>query len=334
MPNSLVALTGSTGRVGPYVARELLRKGHSLRLLVRRPKEAERLFAEWLAKGQVEIVHVDLVLAGESELTNMLKGCETLVHLAGLVDYTLPWEAFMLGNYEVTKKLAHSAKKAGIHRFVFASSTAVYGNPRKEEPVGEHDELKPVSPYGWSKFFAEDAVKRSGIEHVILRPCVIYGPGVEEGFVPTARAVQKGKMKLIGSGENRLPVVNATDVARAFALAVDSPKARNQVFNVCGPVATQKEFLNLLAQELHAPPVEKSIPNWLAFLGAVLEETKAKLSKRKPKLIREHVRVFSEDREFSTKHLEKTLGWKARVAPREGIREFVKWFKSSSQVRA
>jgi nucleoside-diphosphate-sugar epimerase len=330
MPKRLIAITGATGRVGPFVARELLARGHSLRLLARQPGEARRLFGDWLGKARVEIAPTDLVQVTEEQLVRRLDGCDAVVHLAALVDTDYPWEAFMLANYEVTRRLCAAARKAGVRRFVHASSTSVYGNPRRRD-VPESAPLKPVSPYGWSKLFAEDAVKRCGLEWVILRPSVVYGPGVEEGFAPAARAVLKGRMRLIGSGGNVIPLVHARDLARAFALAVESPRAAREVFNVAGPEATQRQLLGWLAEALAAPPVERSTPRWLAYLGALAEEARAKLSRRPPKVRREHVRVFGEDRSFSTRRIERVLGWRARVSPREGVREFAGWFRAHAR---
>lgn len=319
-----IALTGATGRLGPYVVEELLRQGHSLRLLVRDPKDAEGLFGGWIKKGRIELCKADLVLIPNGDLVKLLEGCYTVVHLAALVDSNLPWETFMLGNFEVTKKLVHDAHRAGVKRFVHASSIAVYGNPRIR-PTPESAPLNPVTPYGWSKLFAEDAVRHAGLDWVILRLGVIYGPGIEEGFVSIARMVKTGRMSLIGRGDNRIPLVHAKDVARAMALAVKSPKAVKHAFNVVGEPQTQRNLLNFLAVELGAPMITQSTPKWMAYVAALYEEVRARMAKRKPRLIRDWVRVFSEDRVFDTTLIGKTIGWRPAVSNEAGIRGFVRW---------
>lgn len=324
MIKPLVAVTGATGRLGPYVVRELLRKGYSLRLLVRRPAEAQRLFRSAVAQKRVTVERSDLVLATEEDLTKALRDCSAIVHLAALVDFAQPWEAFMLANFEVTKKLVAAARHSEVKRFVYASSIAVYGDPNQSN-ISEHATLRPTTPYGWSKYFAEDAVKHSGLNYVILRPGIIYGPEVEEGFVTMAKVVARGQARIIGRGDNRVPLVHASDVANAFGLAVSSSKASHQTFNVCGPEATQKELLVMLAKNLRAGPVEKHTPVWLAYLAAFVDTAIRRAQGKPARLLPDYVRVLSDDRSFSTRHLEKVLGWKARVSPAQGIVEFVRW---------
>ncbi len=266
------------------------------RLLVRDEGRARRLF-----RGlDCEFVQADLLRSSFDDLVHACRGCCAVVHLAGSADYSLSERDLVALNYGGTERIVVAAKRAGVKRFVFLSSTSVYGARPRELPVTEKTRFSPSNAYGRSKLLAEYAVKRARIPFVILRPTVIYGPGFAAGFREVARALVKGKMFLVGDGSNRVPLVHVDDVVQAIVLALKSGKL-NEDYLIAGcEVLTQEQVLRMLARALKVLPPQKKIPKWLALLLAGSAEK------------REYVRVLAEDRVFSLDKAQKLLGFRPK----------------------
>ncbi|NYZ75623.1 NAD-dependent epimerase/dehydratase family protein, partial [Candidatus Micrarchaeota archaeon] len=310
-----VLVTGSTGRLGVKLVPVLLRNGLQLRLLVRNEAAARKLFSS----TRIEFFEADLVESPEKRLVEACRNCSAIIHLAGLVDFRASEREMMVQNTAATERLVYVARKAGAKRFVFLSSASVYRRI-KYLPIDEKHPLTPDTSYGISKKLAEEAVQDSGLDYVILRPTIIYGPGFDEGFASVVRSVKKGSMKIIGGGLNRVPFVHVDDVVRAVVLALRTKNSR-QAYNIAGAdVITQKEALAEVAKQVGARPPFKHISRGRAYFLAWIEETLAQLLGRRPRLLREHVYILSEDRIFSVQKARKRLGYRPRVSFKKGLK--------------
>jgi len=313
-----VLVTGATGRLGKYVIPALLERKHELRLCVKNAEDAREAFP----KAQFELMELDLLEAQESAFETVTKGVDAIVHLAALISYAAKDKKKIFDlNAEVTRKLASAAKKNGVKRFVFMSSTSLYHKP-KAQPITEAEEPSPDNAYGKSKVLAEKYLRENGVPFVILRAALIYGPGFEEGFLTTAKMVKKGRMPVIGSGKNVIALVHAQDVAEAIALALEKKEAVNQDFNISGPSLSERDLLNALAEELGVKPPRFSIPVFTAYAFASMGFAQ-KLFFGKRVLYPDYVRTFTETREFDCSKAKRLLGWEARVNARDGISEVV-----------
>ena len=297
-----ILVTGATGRLGSALVRRLLKKGFKVRALSRDKMRCAELFGK-----KCDAVQLDLAKAHVNELFEACFGCAAVVHLAALLDGTT--RQLMETNFEATKKLVQAARKAGVKRFVYCSSTAVYGNPRGE--VAEESAKNPVNTYGKSKLLAEEAVKAGGVPWIIIRPSVIYGPGFATGFKEVIKMAEKGRLPLIGTGRNRVALVHVDDVVEALLLAVSKKSAENRDFNVSGPPVTQEKCVSLLAGAVSPAPRITKIPKAAAYLAAGAMELFAR-ARGKRKQWREFARVLGEDRVFPAKKAERMLGWKPR----------------------
>ena len=157
-----VFVTGATGFVGTYVVRRLLDAEHEVRVLVRPGSDAKL----GDVADRVEVVHGDVTNA--ETLVGQLDGCEAVIHLVGVLlrEDARHGASFEKIHLEGARHVIDAAKAAGVTRFVLMSANGA--KPREDA----------ISAYQWTKYEAEEYLKQSGMDYVILRPSVIFGrPG-------------------------------------------------------------------------------------------------------------------------------------------------------------
>jgi nucleoside-diphosphate-sugar epimerase len=206
-----VLVTGASGFLGGYVCRELLERGHEVAALVRRPGSEP---------SGCQAVEGDL-----TDVSTMAWGLEKtrpecVIHLAAEIASQRSASRIEQINVEGTRRLVDACLAINdAPRFMFAS-TVVTGDAHGAE-LNEASALPVETAYGRSKQMGERLVRESGLEHVILRPSHVYGPGgwFEEEFVTRLR--QPGRFAVIGRGDNWWDVVRVEDVASAFADAAE-----------------------------------------------------------------------------------------------------------------
>lgn len=309
-----ILVTGATGRLGTALLPALLARGDKIRAVVRLGSTGS------LPQG-VEKVECDLsssALPGQA-----FEGIQSIIHLAGLIG-SHPYNELIASNANSTKNLI-SHCPSSVQKVVLASSISVYGQ-YAGQMVDEDFPLKTESPYGKSKLMAEEFARGYGdlLHLVFLRFGMIYGPGFQEGYFEVLRYISEGKMQIIGSGENRIPLVHASDAVAAILLAIDKPQARNREYNIVGAEQmTQKGLLTLAAAELGASPPRQHIsPTVLSLVLGI-----GRLSGKKS-LDPENIRQLSLDRAYSCERAKKELGWQPNVPLAQGMKEMVKLYKA------
>jgi NADH dehydrogenase len=236
----MILVTGGTGFVGPKVVRALRERDEPVRALVRDRRRATQLEA-W----GCELVEGDMTDA--ASLRRAVEECEAVVHLVAIrTGKRRQFEAIMSGG---TRDLVAAAQAAGLGRFVHMSA------------VGTGDETKDLTPYYRAKWEMEQAVKESGIPHVILRPTFVFGR--DGGVLPTfIRQVRWSPVTpIVGSGEGRVQPIWVEDVAAFFAEAVRKEEAAGRTFELGGPDAVSwndlfariKRVLGARRATLHVP---------------------------------------------------------------------------------
>ena len=194
-----VLVTGASGFVGRALCPHLAAQGFSVRRAVRRAQEPS---ADCVAVGN---------LSPRTDWTPALTGIEAVVHLAARVHVMRessadPAAEFRRVNVEATAHLARSAAAAGVRRLVFLSSVKVHGKPG-ERPFTEADPPRPDDPYGMSKWEAEQELAQVGratsMQWTVLRPPLVYGPGVKANFLSLMHAVTRGMPLPLGAIHNR-----------------------------------------------------------------------------------------------------------------------------------
>jgi len=241
-----VLVTGATGFVGPKIVAALTDRGLDVRVLARRPERAAGLGVE-VAGGDV---------TDPSSLAAAVAGCTHVIHLVAIIrGRPADFERVMT---EGTRNLVAAAQAADVTRFVLMSALG----------TSEHGTV----PYYRAKWNEERAVIDSGLEHTIFRPSFVFGRG---GALPTF--IQQVKLSpvvtVIGDGKQRSQPIAVEDVASAFALAVDDPRAANRTFDLGGPEIVDWNQLYLtIARVLGKTRRLVHIPFALARAGALLTE--------------------------------------------------------------
>ena len=171
-----------------------------------------------------------------------LAGVSVVVHLAARVHVmddsaSDPVAAFSRVNVDATLNLARQAAAAGVRRFVFLSSVKVHGElTTPDHPFSESDIPMPADPYGQSKHAAEVALRllgaQTGMEIVIIRPPLIYGPGVKANFLALVSAVRKGWPLPFGLIRNRRSVLAVDNLTDFIRVCISHEQAANQTFLV------------------------------------------------------------------------------------------------------
>ena len=266
------AITGATGFVGSAVLERLAAQaGVEIRALVRRVGVK--------LPGNTVAVQVgeDFLLEGDQPL----EGVDVLVHCAARVHIMSdassdPLSEYRSVNVAGTLKLAESAARSGVKRFIFISSIKVNGEgtvPGK--PYTADDMPAPVDAYGISKMEAEQRLmllgNATGMEIVIIRPVLVYGPGVKANFRSMMSWLNKGVPLPLGAIPNQRSLVALDNLVDLVVTCLDHAAAANQTFLVSDDDdMSTTELLKHMGEALQTPVRLIPVPAWLLLRGAAL----------------------------------------------------------------
>jgi UDP-glucose 4-epimerase len=223
-----VLVTGATGFCGrPLVAR-LAAAGYEVRASVRRTPSPP------LPAGVETALHADL--AGPVDWAPMLAGVDAVVHLAGIAHVTrdIPEDRYDLVNHRATA-LAQAAQRAGVQHIVLVSSIRAQCGPAADHVLTEADTPRPSDAYGRSKLAAEAAVVTAGIPFTILRPVLIYGPGLKGNLATLARLAALPIPLPFAGFVNRRSLLSVDNLVGAVRFALATPAARGETYVVADP---------------------------------------------------------------------------------------------------
>jgi nucleoside-diphosphate-sugar epimerase len=224
-----ILVTGASGFVGRALVTELAASGHSVRAAMRQPAD--------VFPRSVEVVAVS-DLTRPVEWRALLKGIETVVHLAGIAHAgpEIAADAYDRVNRLATAELAKAANAVGIRHLVFMSSIRAQSGPSSADILRETDIPRPTDAYGRSKLAAEDAVRAAGVPFTILRPVLIYGPGVKGNL---ARLIQlaRGRWPLpLGLCRNQRSLLARQNLIAAIRLVLEQHAASGETYIVADPM--------------------------------------------------------------------------------------------------
>lgn len=288
-----ILITGATGFVGRALISQLDCDGHFISAVVRSHStlfsdKVEQVTLDDLGKlssfSQTEVVKDGSTDSKESyiaSLSKVLEQTEVLIHTAARVhvmDDTAddPLNEFRKVNRDATLSLARLAAKSGVKRFIFLSTIKVNGESTDPgKPFSEQDSCDPSDPYGISKYEAEQGLlsiaEETGMEVVIIRPPLIYGPGVKGNFASMMRWVGKGIPLPLGAVDNQRSLLALDNLIDFISCCLDHPKAANQVFLLSDgqDVSTTKLIQNLAhaqGKKVRLLPVPVSLMTYMASL--------------------------------------------------------------------
>jgi len=175
-------VTGANGFVGRAVVTAFA-SNHVVRAAVRQTPQLP------FADGVEIVQHPDL--SQRLDWAPLLDGVDHVIHLAGIAHTSgVAPAVYDRINHAATAELAAAAARGGVRHLVFVSSLRAQSGPAAAHALSERDEAKPTDAYGRSKLAAEAAVKAAGVPFTILRPVLVYGPGVKGNFALLLRAAR------------------------------------------------------------------------------------------------------------------------------------------------
>src|SRR5579859_6451687 len=277
-----VLVTGAAGFLGGHLVDMLLERGDEVRAMVRPVEDATRL----KSLAGVEVVQGDLTDA--QSLKRAVKNMQRVYNVAAR---TGPWgleKDYTAVNVWGVADLITAAMDAGVQRIVHTSSITVYGHHLHGIVTEDHPFSAEDNPYSRTKIASEkliaDMVKEHGAPVVIVRPAWIYGPRDIASFSRFINFVESGKGRLIGSGNNIVPVVYVRDVAQGLIKAGDaSNETVGRAYNIADdPRVTQAEYLNPIADALQVQHVRRKLPFSALYLaGHTIEALWQAIDRRK-----------------------------------------------------
>ena len=300
-----VLVTGATGFVGRGVVAELATAGATVRAAVRSPHTLPAA-VEAVAVGDI---------GPDTDWSEALSGADIVIHLAAHVHQMgggNPADFYRV-NTLGTIALARAAAAAGVQRLVFLSSIKVNGEHTEEQPFRGEDRPDPQDPYARSKLEAEQglwAVRgSSSMEATVLRPPLVYGPGVGANFAALQRALWRGLPLPLGAVANRRSLIFVRNLASAIVAAARHPLADGRTFLVSdGGAVSTPQLLRSLATGMGRPARLIPVPKMLLRAAGVLLGRGEQMSRLLSSL------------EVDSAPIRETIGWSPPFTFEEGLR--------------
>ena len=340
--NDLVFITGASGFIGGQIAERLIANGRRVRVLARRPlPELEKLGA--------------VVVLGDLESPAMLyRGCDgaaTVFHVAGRVGVWGSAEDFYRVNVEGTRNVIAACHTAGVQRLIYTSSPSVVYHGGDLAGIDESAPLCTIAPcaYPTSKAAAERLVSEAhggDLATVSLRPHLVWGLG-DKNIVPRLLALAAlGRLKIVGSGQNKVDMTHITNVVDAHLLAEQAlnssdvggvPSPRKAVggkayFITNGEPVVLWDWVNQLLRGLGRPEITKRVSLKSAYrVGSFMEMLWRVLPLQgEPPMTRFVAKELATDHWFNIAAARRDLGYSPRITMAAGTAELIEQLKNTT----
>lgn len=311
-----VLVTGANGFAGQALCAQLRQQGVQVRRAVRQIAPGEGRFDDDAVVGAI---------GPDTQWHAALDGVEVVVHLAARahvmhVAVGDSIEDYRRVNVQGTRRLALEAASAGVRRIVFLSSVKVNGETTGV-PFSEQDMPHPMDAYGISKWEAEQVLKQiaqeKSFEWVILRPPLVYGPGVRANFLRLMRAVDRGMPLPLGALENRRSLLYLGNLIDAIMVSLSHPRAANQVFLLSdGEDISTPDLVRRLAAVLHVRPRLLSTPPSLLRLAGWVTGRMASTER------------LTRSLQVDSSRIREVLGWTPPFSLDQGLEKTVDWYRT------
>jgi nucleoside-diphosphate-sugar epimerase len=310
-----ILVTGANGFVGRALCDHLTHKGMNTYALLRRPQENLNVKQQFIVENLLE--HADW--------GPILKGINVVIHTAGLAHVRgRPDKDYYDINTEITKKLALECVKAGVKRFVYVSSTHVHVSSASPDILTPESSFNPKTAYGKSKLLAEKALreieKGSGLEIVIVRPPLVYGPNVSGNVLTLLKAIKKNMPFPFGNIQNRRSMIFIKNLTDALSVCATHSAAHGHTFFVSDdrPLSIGELIQGLAtgmdkrANLFYFPEILMKIPFKLLGKSETLEKITGSL-------------------QLDISPIQKTLGWRPPVSVEEGLEATARFFQEDNK---
>lgn len=308
---SKALVTGAAGFVGSNLCKKLAEEGHEVvgidSLTDYYDVQIKKDNLRGLKDAEVSFLEADL---NTEDLSSLVDSVDFIFHQAGQPGVRRSWgsefQEYTQANIQATQRLLEwSRNSSNLKKFVYASSSSVYGNA-ESYPTHETDRPQPLSPYGVTKLAAEHLcslyAKNFGVPTVSLRYFTVYGPGQRPDMAFTRfvkAAVTGGRIQIYGDGNQVRDFTYVDDVVAANLLAALSTTAQGAVYNVAGGSnVSMNDVLNLL-QDISGSPLN------VEYVAAVAGDVRRTAG--------------------SIDRISQDLGWKPVIELKEGLERHLAW---------
>lgn len=323
-------ITGATGFAGGHLARTLLSRGESVRILVRPaadPGELVGLGAE-VSTGVVE---------NAADVRRAVEGADRIFHLAAVFRTAgHPDSYYHDVNVGGTENILAAARRCGVARTIHTSTIGIHGDVR-EIPCTEDAPVNPGDIYQRTKLLGERAALaafRGSLPGVVIRPASNYGPR-DLRLLKLFRTVQRGTFRMFGSGDTLFHGIYIDDLIEGMLLCARRDEALGEVFILAGEQhTTLNELVALIADAVGARPPRTHLPLWPLIAAGAACETLCRPLGIEPPLHRRRVHFFTKNRAFSTEKSRRLLGFDPRVGIAEGVARTAAWYAEHGHLAA
>lgn len=298
-----VLFTGASGFIGSAAVRLFRQKQHQVRCLAH---------SAWDPHAP-------------SSLSDALRGVDVIVHLAGRAHIFGPDSEESAAKYQTAnvyfpQSLAIAAIEASVRRFVFVSSIGVHGDEQPDSPISETSDIRPATAYAYSKWQGESAVReigtKYGMEVVVVRPALVYGPGVKGNFAKLLKLVSLGAPLPLASIANSRSFLGVDNLCELLSLCAFSEAAANETFVVADPecISTPNLIRTLargLGKSARLWPLD---PNLLMFLAGLTG-------------LERQMRQLSQSLRVDSTHARDVLAWRSEKSLEAGLVEMAYDFR-------
>jgi nucleoside-diphosphate-sugar epimerase len=319
-----VVVTGANGFIGNHVCRRLVESGKEVTACIRANADASLLAA---IPGPLTI-HRTPSRGIDSDLARVFSSAEGIIHLAGRAHVmhetaANPLDEFRRVNVGGTEALASLAAKQGVRRFIYLSSIGVNGEATDGNPFCADDPPGYCSPYGQSKWEAEERLRQiaaeANMQWVIVRPPLVYGPGVPGNFLALLRSVFRGLPLPLRSLHNSRSLVSIFNLSDFVCLLLDHPAAADNRFLVSDEhdISTP-DLIRGIALALHCPLRMIPCPEAVLRLAAMALGRGPRIKRLSSSLV--------VDRQKG----KQLLDWSAPTTLEYGLSRTAEWFLEST----
>jgi nucleoside-diphosphate-sugar epimerase len=312
-----VLITGGTGFLGQYVARELLAAGDEPVLAGR---ALERIDPALAARAALRL----LDLRDHDAVTAACAGVDAVVHAGELSAPWGPTLAIRATNIGGTASVIAGCRRHGVRRLLYVSSPSVVFDGRNFARATEAAAYprRFVCAYALTKKVGEDLIREAAadLDTVIMRPTALFGPGDRTLLPRLLDAARRRQLPVIGDGRNWVDLTYVENAAQAIALALRCSRAVGRTYTITNDEPTLIwDVIRRILRALDLPPPGPRLPLAVALLLARIEEAAAARARRQPTLTRYTVLVLSRTQTYDITAARRDLGYRPRVPLEEGI---------------
>jgi len=332
-----VLITGATGFVAKSLYPFLASTGFHVRLAVREiqaARDMEREISAPASSKHQKTKTIDVRSIGtidaNTDWRSALSGVDVVIHLAARAHVMKDnasdvLSAFRTVNVGGSECLARQAAAAHIRRFVYVSSVKVNGEQTHDHPFNENDPPHPEDAYGLSKWEAEQVLwgvaTHSSMEVVVLRPPLLYGPGVKGNFYTLMRAIARGVPIPIASVHNQRSLLYVGNLVNAILLCLDQPAAAGKTYLLADAVdLSSPDLARCIGDALGRQARLLPCPSALLKLAGAVAGRSAAMSRLLGSL------------QVDSGKIRRELGWRPCTEIAQGLAETARWYHRQSSL--